>query len=853
MRARTCLALALVIAAHAARAEEPLPIQAAELVGRIAVDGRLDEAEWLLATPHRSFVRVAPVAGGPPRLRTEVRVLQAAGTLYVGVRCLDPEPARIVRPLGRRDAPARSDALLVIVDADGDGSTAALFGVSAGGVESDALVYDDDRVSYDWDAVWEGAAAVDGEGWSAELAIPLAALESLGPGGGAAFRAGVVRDVARTRERSATFMLPRGARGLASRLGRLEGLEGIGSTRALSFFPYVATRLVARPRFEDGRAGPRLVDTVADVGIELRARTGGLTLAGAVNPDFGQVEADRVVQNLTTFETFFPEKRPFFTEGSDVFQPVGSGQEAVPQQLFYSRRIGLSAPILAAAKVVGTTGERLRVGVVEALVAGTGQPRGASEEEPARGLRWSAAQPLRLAPGDAYPEAAPATQNRLAAVARFRALRGLTLGATATSALPLGERCTREAAARDDRPSSCAAPGGNALALDAEALSEDAGWYAYGQAAASRAEGGPPERRLRDGTILRRGETGAGAYVRAGKRGGAPLRFDLGWSWAAPRLELNASGFQRTQNEQEARAAVALVGPEGAGPLEDWEVSLSGSSRWTTDGAGLLRGAKAGATAAGTLAGSHLSLGCTAELSADRWDVREIAGRGVPLRMPGATSARCELETDAARALSGSLELHGERSHGGPGLDRPTSFGTLLGVAARPHPRVTTRVSLLLDRTVLPLRWVGSDAGGGLLFARQDAPTASILVTQLWVLARRLTLQLHGQVLASRERYDRFRASAPDRRGPISYGDLSPAAAPARSPDLSETLLVLDAVLRWEVRPGATLYLVYVRNQAGPPDDAPAARGPVTDAVLVKWSWWTGGSVSARRASGRSP
>jgi len=819
-------------------------------VGRITLDGRLDEGEWLLATPFCSFVRIAPTSGGKPGTSTEVRLLRGKDTLFVGVRCFDPAPGGIVRPLGRRDHPARSDAVTVIVDADGDGRTATLFALTAGNVQSDALVYDDDRISYDWDAVWDGATAVDGEGWTAELAIPYAALGAAG--GAGLVRIGILRDVARTHERSATFLVPRDARGLASRLNPLEGLGDLAPPPVFSVAPYLAARGVARPQYSDpARPTPRLVDATGDVGVDLRARLGALTLAGAVNPDFGQVEADQVVQNLSTFETFFREKRPFFTEGFEVFEPVGTGNESVPQRVFYSRRIGLAAPILAAAKVVGSPADDVRAGLLDAVVSGGGQPAGSTEDAPRRGLRWTAAQPLRFAPGDAYPLTAPAPENRLAAVARWRLTRGLSLGAQGTSARAVAPTCTAADLARDPPPASCAAVGGEVLAADVDAVSSDAAWYAYGQAAASRAGGGPPERVLRDGTVLRRGDLGRGGYVRAGKRGGEPLRFDLGWSWAAPELDLNASGFQRTQNEQEAKAKLAFVRPSGAGPLEEWEASVSGASRWTTDGRGLLRGRTATASAAGVLAASHLSFGCSATLTADRWDIREIAGSGVPLRMPGATGGSCELSTDSARSLSAALELYGEQSSGGPGLDRPLSYGTVLGVAARPHPRVETRLDLVLDRTVLPLRWVGDDGAGALLFARQDAPSLSVLLAQLWVLAPRLTLQLHGQLFTSYARYDRFRAARPAGGAGIDLTALAPVPAPAQRPDAHTTLLVVDAVLRWEVRPGATLFVVYARNQTGAPvapgaaaprtlEPLAAGRGPVVDAVLVKWSWWTG-------------
>jgi hypothetical protein len=388
------------------------------------------------------------------------------------------------------------------------------------------------------------------------------------------------------------------------------------------------------------------------------------------------------------------------------------------------------------------------------------------------------------------------------------------------------------------------------VAADFQTVSGDSAWYAYGQGALSRANGGPPERVLRDGTVLRRGDAGAGAYLRAGKRGGEPLRFDLGWTYAAPRLELNASGFQRTQNEQEGTTRVAYAVPRIAGPLDGLEAHLSGFTRRSTDGRGLLRGQGATAGLTTTLARSHATIDCSAGATAEHWDLREIAGAGVPLQMPGAASMDCTIATDPALWLYVSLEVYGDRSAGGPGLDRPWSAGAAATFALRPHDRVETRLGLAFDRTVLPIRFVGDDGEGRLLFARQEAPSGSLLLTQTWVLARRLTLQLHGQLFTAYERYDRFRAATPRGLAPIRLGDLAGAAPPVTSPDGRTNVLVLNAVLRWEPRPGATLFAVYARNQAGAPVDGPVARGlalapprsgPTVDAVLIKWAWWTRG------------
>jgi hypothetical protein len=837
----------------------------------VALDGRLDEAAWRDAPPFGDFVQIFPDEGAAPTERTEVRVLYDDRTLYVGVRCLDARPEEIVAQLGRRDSPPAGDSVTLIIDSNNDRRTAAQFQLTAGGVQADALVFDDDRSTPDWDAVWDGAAALLPDGWSAEFAIPHSALRLAAAEPAWGF--GVVREIGRSHEKSATVLIPRNARGVVSRLGQLTGLEGLAPGHDLRLAPYLAGRLVHRPRSSDASLPrPRILDPSADAGLDFRARLGSFVLAGALNPDFGQVEADEIIVNLTTFETQFPEKRPFFTEGLDLFQPPGAGDvPAPPQQMFYSRRIGLETPILAAAKLAGRAGERWRLGFLEALVAGTGQRDAqrdypdvdAAEAHPDRRLRWTPHQPLRLAPGSAFPLVPPVAENFLAGVARYQATSRLHLGAQATSALPLASSCTAADDAQPDlrRPATCDLRAGNAAALDLNLTSPDGEWYAYGQAAASQSLGGPPVRLFPDGATLRRGGTGAGGYLRAGRRGGEPWRFDLGWSWSSPGLDLNPSGYQRTQNEQEGRVTLKYARPSGGGPLHDWTARLDGVARWTTDGRGLLRGGGVEGGVEARLKDSYLYLGCAVLVEAGQWDVREIEETGIPLRRPGWTVGGCDLATDEARALSlkGSAWLGRNASY--RPLEVPWFWGADAALAVRPHPRLETRLALHLEDSVFAIRHVESASAAGfrvLRFARLTAPVFSATLRQLVALTPRLTFQLYAQLVSYYQLFGPFyevtRGAAdlsPLRPEQLRRVALGPGDFIDGDPDVHQTELVVNAVLRWEVRPGSTFYAVYGRNQAELPagDGVPRshqlaprglASGPTTDSLLLKWSYWFG-------------
>ena len=320
-------------------------IRAVRVSASPSMDGKLSEPQWLTAPVFDKFVQEFPEEGARPSERTEVRVLYDDDNLYVGIICYDSQPGQILRQLGRRDHIPASDTVGFAIDSGHGHREAFAFTVNAAGVLQDSLWFQDNQNSDDWDAVWDAAVSARPDGWSAEFAIPLNLLRFTdAPVQTWGFF--VRREIARTHEVIDSVLIPRNANGFVSRFGHLSGLRGLKQKTDIEVTPYLAARGTLRPQFSDPSIPkPRLFDPSIDVGFDLKAAvTRGLTLDATVNPDFGQVEADQVILNLTNFEQFFPEKRPFFTHGLDLFQPVGGDVGHTPQTLFYSRRIGLITP-----------------------------------------------------------------------------------------------------------------------------------------------------------------------------------------------------------------------------------------------------------------------------------------------------------------------------------------------------------------------------------------------------------------------------------------------------------------------------------------------------------------------------
>lgn len=345
------------------------------------IDGLLNEDSWNHAVPVTDFVQYDPAEGAAPTEKTSVSVLYDDHALYVGVMCHDSKPNGIKKQLTRRDRSSEADRFSVTIDSYNDGQTGFVFAGTVSGVQSDGVFYYD-GVFYDvqWDAVWGYAAKYFEGGWSAEFEIPFSALRFTKQEGEYVWGINFRRYIARKKEIDEWVMIPRNETGGISKIGNISGIVGINPPLHLTFTPYV----VGKGNFENNQK-PFTRDNVlgGDIGLDVKyGLTSNFTLDVAVNPDFGQVEVDKEVMNLTVFETEYPEKRPFFQEGSHFFT-FGLTGDQKQLNLFYSRRIGrypryadylpsdvrfIDNPkvtsILGAAKLSGRTEDGLTIGAL---------------------------------------------------------------------------------------------------------------------------------------------------------------------------------------------------------------------------------------------------------------------------------------------------------------------------------------------------------------------------------------------------------------------------------------------------------------------------------------------------------
>jgi hypothetical protein len=369
----------------------PPPIESYKLDQPLILDGILTESLYQ-QTPISNFIKKEPVEGGPASESTHVWISYDESNIYFSGRFFDSEPDSIDMSLMRRDNMTESDWFWIFIDPYNDDRTGNYFAVNPGGSICDGTLYNDGWMDDAWDGIWEVETNVDEEGWTTEIKIPFTQLR-FNEAEEMVWGVNLNRDIKRKHEMSFYVMVPHDESGFVSRFADLEGLDGIKPKQRFEALPYIVQKAqYLRHDADDPFYKGRQYET--SFGADLKMSIGSnLNLDATINPDFGQVEVDPAVVNLTAFETFYSERRPFFIEGSNVFNFGYGGANnnwgfnfGIPS-LFYSRRIGRSPQgevmtdgityypnetrILGAAKLTGKFDESWSIGALSAVTERT--------------------------------------------------------------------------------------------------------------------------------------------------------------------------------------------------------------------------------------------------------------------------------------------------------------------------------------------------------------------------------------------------------------------------------------------------------------------------------------------------
>jgi hypothetical protein len=810
-------------------------LQAVRAAAPIVIDGDLSDAAWQAAPEFTDFTQHDPTDGAPATMRTSFRVVYDDEAIYFGA--LMEDTARPTALLARRDTFVDTDFLSINLDSQHDRLSGAAFTISPANSQIDSILYNDIGEDTSWDAVWESATKILASGWTAELRVPFSQLR-FPEKSSHVWGINVTRRTVRNNEWVRIVNTPKGQTGFVSHFADLGGLKGLRRGRAFELVPYAVARSDVRSRFD--RTNP-LLDTMeqrVDGGLDLKyALTSTLTLTGTINPDFGQVEVDPAVVNLSQFETFYPEKRPFFTEGLNIFafgdSPARNHINFIfSPRMFYSRRIGRSpqtgvdaefsvqpneTTILGAAKVTGKLGNGWSVGVLNALT--------------------DAERAAFIGPGGDFrkSQVEPMTNYFVSRVTKE--LGASRVGFLLTS---VNRRMTEEL-------SPLLRENALTAGVDGYTSFRDGSWVFEWMAAGSRVSGSEEAIALTQLSSARYYQRPDAGHVEfdptrtslTGQAGRVMLSKQTGL-WRpivqvqaySPGFETNDAGFMQRADIMSANALTQYVNEQPSKRFRSRTVWMGAWVNRNFDGDTLDRGVFTDAF--GTFQ-SYWDYRAALFVSGGAFSDQRTRG-GPVVRTQDSWSSDLSLQSDRRKRFYFSFDGHFEGSE-------EESYARSGGVTLnyRPAPSLTLSVGPYLSRSHEAHQYVTA-RDGQYVFAELEQRSIELATRVDWTLNSRLSVQLFVQPFIAAGDYHDPHALARARTS-----DYVPYTAPLGEPDFNFRSVRGSAVARWEFRPGSALYVVWNENRADAVplgdfrfrrDARAISTAPSQDVFLVKVSYW---------------
>ncbi len=856
-------------------------VRAVRITEKITIDGILSENAWK-RPGFTQLIQQEPNQGQPPTQRTEAWIAYDDNAIYFACKLYDSHPDSILARLVRRDFVFGdpSDGVILYLDSYGDKRSGYFFYVNAAGSLADGILENDNKqTDLSWDAVWEGVSHIDTDGYNVEMRIPFSQLRF--KEGKQNWGMNIERFISRTAETDMIAYTPRNENGFASRFPELVGIEGITPPTRLEILPYTTGKAEYVGHDPNNPFNPGHKYSPG-LGLDIRAGLGNsLTLNGTINPDFGQVEVDPAVVNLTDVETSFQEKRPFFTEGVNIYQFGNGGTNNTwnfnwqDPNIFYSRRIGRapqgSLPandyadvpngthIIGAAKISGRIFNDWQIGTIQSLTR-----------------REYASISLNNIHSDIQIE--PLTYYGVFRIRKDfnQGLQGLGLLSTYTNRF-FNDADLSNVINKD------------ALVVGADGwtfLDNDRTYVLTGWSAVSRVTG--DQNRLIDlqrgpGHYYERPDAGylkvdstatslsgyAGRLMLNKNRGSFSVNAAVGW--LSPGFEVNDLGYNSFSDLINMHLAVTYRLPM---PSNYYQFAgVSAASYGSLDFGG-------NKTSQGYYLGGYLNFSdlyggdINFNYNTDSWNDRLTRGGPITLN-PVKRNYSFDLYSDSRKWWY--VYINGNASYGQNADTKEVSTTLQIMVS----PTLTIQVGPDIAKGIFNAQWVGAftDPSANTtyrsryIFAHLDQTTLAANIRADWILSPYLSLQVYIQPLIASGKYSQFKALQKSRsydfltygengstivdnlssNGSINSYTLDPdGSGPAASqtinnPDFRYLSLRGSAVLRWEYLPGSTLYFVWTQNRQDTQNTGEFSLGPsvsnllnlnADNIFLIKISYW---------------
>ncbi len=832
-----------------------------------SIDGKLNDPCWTNEGKwSQNFIQNTPVERGIPTYPTRIKILYDDKNIYFALRAWDPEPGKINRFVGNRDDNSIGDLISVAFDSYHDSRAAAEFNINAGGNKTDLIVTDNLSVNLSWNAVWEGKTDVNDSSWTAEFRIPLNQLRYNQSDTGMVWGLHVRRIVRRIQEVDQWSLIPRKNSGHVYSFGTMYGLHGIKKPRLVEFLPYVAGKVTSEPEIA-GSPYSKGIRFSGNAGIDAKIGIKDFTMDITVNPDFGQVEADPSVMNLTAFETFYDEKRPFFLEGKHIFD-----FSADNNLMFYTRRIGhapsYSPPydnthsfvdepdfttIINAIKLTGTTRNGVSVGILQST----------TQEEKARYTNEGA---------ETTPAVEPLTNFLVARLQKIANKGNTQLGTMFTSTNRFQDEPQLDYLNRNAYTA-----GIDFLQYSKnqrEYFLDFKGMYSYvdGKEAAminlQRNALHYYQRPDAAGYLgvdsSRRSLSGTGGYLGAGRLGNKRFIFSERVSWWSPGFDLNDAGYLLMADLVQNLTKVGIRQTDPRGILRNYTFTLGQLNSWNYGGLSIHNDINATFT---TQFSNRWDLSMTESYIFNELSTRLLRG-GPSFRLSPWWENSITFNTNKSqRVIFGLINTSSVSTDG---ESRRYALKPSLSFRMGNHWYISSQ--LAYDHNTDNFIYVTHAQAGNdtrYIMAQIHQQTYSMTLRLNYNITPDISIQYYGSPFISTGKYKDFkksldaRAKEPAERyhtfsqSEISYNpsDNSYSVVEGadmysfQNPDFSFGEFRSNLVARWEYRPGSTIYLVWENNQGSRNAFYEESlgqnldylfNGSPTNIIMVKMSFWLG-------------
>lgn len=781
------------------------------------IDGLLDEPVWNTVEWAGGFRQYDPDWGAEPTEQTAFKILYDDDNLYVAIRAYDSNPEEIVKRLSRRDG-FEGDWVEINIDSYFDKRTAFSFTATVAGVKGDEAITDDgDNWDDSWDPLWDFATRIDSEGWIAEIRIPFTQLR-FDSEPHQVWGIQVNRHLYRKGERSFWSHYPKEEAGWVNHFGELHGISGIKPKRQVEISPYTVAKI---ERYEPEEGNPFLdgSDQKLSAGVDGKiGLTNDFTLNFTINPDFGQIEADPSEVNLTAFETFFEEKRPFFIEGRNItsFQITGGGNPYSDDNLFYSRRIGRSphhhpklendeyaripdnTTILGAVKLTGKTQNGVSVGVMHSITAPEKADvfkNGASTKELVE----------------------PTTSYFLSSFQKEANNNNTIYGGMFTSTNRFIENPAL------NKLNKNAYTGG----LNFQQFWRDKKYYFSGNVVFSHITGDTlaiqnqqlssrryfqrPDNDYRSYDPSRTSLTGHGGILQFGKQASSGFRF-LGWlTWRSPELELNDMGYLR---QGDSIFQVFWASYRWANPFSVFRYLNLNFNQWTGWDFGGTNNFKGFNINVNTRFTNYWLF--SGGINLDGQETSNTLLRGGPsIQLPGGWNYWLNFESDERKKLT----IGGSHSRYEGYYNSSLSQDIGVYMYYRPTDALLLSLQHNYGTAFSKLQYITTESESGAdryIFGSIDRTTVSLTARVDLTLSPDLTIQYYGSpYISSGDYYDPKYITNPHANTYANRFEEFESEEYETDYDFNFRQFRSNLVVRWEYRPGSLLYLVWNQGRTG--------------------------------------